>query len=42
MGGGIKNTNKTKVNLTIQNFELNNLTLAFKNAIKGYGYFKNK
>jgi hypothetical protein len=41
-GGGIKNTNKTKVNLTIQNFELNNLTLAFKNAIKRYGYFKNK
>jgi hypothetical protein len=41
-GGGIKNTNKTKVNLTIQNFELNNLTLDFKNAIKVYEYFKNK
>jgi len=42
LGGGIKNINKTRVNLTIQNFELNNLTLAVKNAIKIHGYFKNK
>ena len=28
--GGIKKDNKTKVDLTIQNFELNNLTLGFK------------
>ena len=34
LGGGIKNTNKTRVYLTIQNFELNNLTLVVKNAIK--------
>ena len=30
LGGGIKKANKTKVNLTIQNFELNKLTLALK------------
>ena len=42
LGGGIKNINKTRVNLTIQNFELNNLTLDVKNAIKRYEYFKNK
>ena len=42
LGGGIKNINKTRVDLTIQNFELNNLTLVVKNAIKIYGYFKNK
>jgi len=30
IGGGIKKANKTKVNLTIQNFELNKLTLALK------------
>jgi len=34
LGGGIKNTNKTRVNLTIQNFELNKLTLVIKNAIR--------
>ena len=30
LGGGIKKANKTKVNLTIQNFELNKLTQGFK------------
>ena len=34
LGGGIKKVNKTRVNLTIQNFELNNLTLVVKNAIR--------
>jgi len=34
LGGGIKKVNKTRVNLTIQNFELNKLTLVIKNAIK--------
>jgi len=42
LGGGIKKVNKTRVNLTIQNFELNKLTLVIKNAIKVYEYFKNK
>ena len=30
LGGGIKKVNKIKVNLTIQNFELNKLTLTLK------------
>ena len=34
LGGGIKKANKIRANLTIQNFELNNLTLVIKNAIK--------
>jgi len=33
-GGGIKKASKIRVNLIIQNFELNNLTLVVKNAIK--------
>ena len=42
LGGGIKKVNKIRVNLTIQNFELNKLTLVIKNARKVYEYFKNK
>jgi len=42
LGGGIKKANKIRANLIIQNFELNNLTLVIKNAIKVYEYFKNK
>jgi len=42
LGGGIKNINKTRVDLTIQNFELNNLTLTHMYEIKRYEYFKNK
>ena len=42
LGGGIKKVNRIRVNLTIQNFELNKLTLVIKNAIKVYEYFKNK
>ena len=34
LGGGIKKANKIRANLTIQNFELNNLTLVIKNAIR--------
>ena len=30
LGGGIKKASKIRVNLTIQNFELNKLTLALK------------
>ena len=33
-GGGIKKASKIRVNLTIQNFELNKLTLVIKNAIR--------
>jgi len=42
LGGGIKKASKININLIIQNFELNNLTLVVKNAIKLYEYFKNK
>jgi len=41
-GGGIKKASKIRVNLIIQNFELNNLTLMHMYEIKGYEYFKNK
>ena len=34
LGGGIKKASKIRANLIIQNFELNNLTLVIKNAIK--------
>ena len=34
LGGGIKKASKIRVNLTIQNFELNKLTLVIKNAIR--------
>ena len=34
LGGGIKKASKIRANLTIQNFELNKLTLVIKNAIK--------
>ena len=34
--GGIKKASKININLIIQNFELNNLTLVIKNAIRVY------